>query len=96
MLTPLHMYMYLKLIDIQILFWSYMYSLLNLCLWQKFKPNFYGIQILTLFFTVCTLSWHNLQHPLHITVHSHVLLHEDVVRKKLRVVWLRNKKNIDQ
>ena len=54
MLTPLHMYMYLKLIDIQILFWSYMYSLLNLCLWQKFKPNFYGIQILTLFL-LCVL-----------------------------------------
>ena len=50
MLIPVHMYMYLKLIDIQILFWSYMYSLLNLCLWQKFKPNFYGKQILTLFF----------------------------------------------
>ena len=29
---------------------------------------------------------------------SHVLLHEDVVRRKLRVVcnWLRNKKTIDQ
>ena len=63
--------MYLKLTDIQMLFWSHMYSLLSLCLWQKLKPNFYGIQILTLFFffLLCVL-YHGICSILYILMYT--------------------------
>ena len=86
MLIPLHMYMYLKFIDIIVTNFVLVIHVLIV------NPVFMA-KVQT---KLCTLSWHNLQHPLHFTVHSHVLLHEDVVRRKLRVVWLRNKKIIDQ
>ena len=67
MLIPLHMYMYLKLIDI--IDTNFVLVIHVLIVNPVFMAKV-QTKLLRLFFLLCTLSWHNLQHPLHITVQS--------------------------
>ena len=72
MLIPLHMYMYLKLIDIiDTNFVLVIHVLIvNPVFMAKVQTKLLRNTDFNTVFLLCTLSWHNLQHPLHITVQS--------------------------